>query len=245
MVVLVDDLDRCDPVAALSVLEGIKLFLGNEHTAFVIALDFDSLLEALRALHPRDSYYRLNYLEKLIQVARYVPTPDRDRLRRGIESMSGLEMTEPLWRLVDAASQGNPRRAKRFVNTLLLAGPAYRGDSDSRLDYLRLAKLLVFRVQFPTFYASLVGDPALWEDLERHLALADDGDHSSRSPSPRLEPFLADQRLRQFLTTTSPESSVDFPRPPNEERLAALIADAAKYVQGFLARGDGGADRGI
>jgi hypothetical protein len=146
LLLLIDDLDRCSPSAALEVLEGIKLFLASSRCVFVVALDLDSLLTALQMRQGRTDGYQLNYLEKMIQIARYVPPPASGELREALQSLSGLQLTDELWFLVEQASVANPRRAKRFLNMLALAGSAYLGPSlDHRTRYLLLAKLLVIR----------------------------------------------------------------------------------------------------
>ncbi|MWK38879.1 AAA family ATPase [Actinomadura sp. J1-007] len=43
LVVFVDDLDRCTPEAAMTVLESLKLFVGHARCVFVLALDVDVL----------------------------------------------------------------------------------------------------------------------------------------------------------------------------------------------------------
>ena len=43
LVIFVDDLDRCTPESAMTVLESLKLFLGESRCVFVLALDLDVL----------------------------------------------------------------------------------------------------------------------------------------------------------------------------------------------------------
>lgn len=84
LVVLIDDLDRCEPGRLIENLEAIKLFLAVPKTAFVIAADERIVRHAVatRFAGPRtgdeDSARKLedlvtDYVEKLIQVPYHLP----------------------------------------------------------------------------------------------------------------------------------------------------------------------------
>ncbi len=76
LVVLIDDLDRCLPSAAIATLEAMRLFLFLRRTAFVIAADDTVIREAVRAhfkgMTLNDDLVT-NYFDKLIQVPIRVP----------------------------------------------------------------------------------------------------------------------------------------------------------------------------
>lgn len=76
LVVLIDDLDRCLPPAAIATLEAMRLFLFLKRTAFVIAADDAVIREAVRAhfkgMALNDDLVT-NYFDKLIQVPIRVP----------------------------------------------------------------------------------------------------------------------------------------------------------------------------
>lgn len=81
VVVLVDDLDRCMPNAAVEALEAIKLFLAVERMVFVIAADEEMVRAALAAslaASGRASAFADLYLEKIVQLPLTLPalTPD-------------------------------------------------------------------------------------------------------------------------------------------------------------------------
>lgn len=85
LVVLIDDLDRCEPGRLIENLEAIKLFLAVPKTAFVIGADERIVRHAIAARYAaprmgdeqpaRNEPYDLvtDYLEKLIQVPYHLP----------------------------------------------------------------------------------------------------------------------------------------------------------------------------
>jgi len=84
LVVLIDDLDRCRAEPALKALEALRLFTGTSSCVFMIAMDYQAIIEAA-SLHFGDDKQRgSNYLEKLINFPYYLPaarfgsaTPER------------------------------------------------------------------------------------------------------------------------------------------------------------------------
>ncbi|WP_160692679.1 P-loop NTPase fold protein [Clostridium sp. C2-6-12] len=86
LVVLIDDLDRCNPARIVDNLEAIKLFLNVNNTAFIICADPRIVKHAvairykdivINTNNPLDEYSTdmliTDYLEKLIQVPYYLP----------------------------------------------------------------------------------------------------------------------------------------------------------------------------
>jgi type II secretory pathway predicted ATPase ExeA len=76
LVVVIDDLDRCNPTQVIETLEAIRLFLAVPKTAFIIAADEEMVQNAARLRFPgMESLSELgrDYLEKMIQIPIRVP----------------------------------------------------------------------------------------------------------------------------------------------------------------------------
>lgn len=85
VVILVDDLDRCEPKRLVETLEAIKLFLTVPHVAFVIGADERIVRHAIAKRYETEDVTQdiptterqadlvTDYLEKLIQVPYYLP----------------------------------------------------------------------------------------------------------------------------------------------------------------------------
>ncbi|GAA3012596.1 KAP family P-loop NTPase fold protein [Actinokineospora diospyrosa] len=71
VIVLVDDLDRCLPDAAMATLEAIKLFLSVPKMTFVLAADQEMVRDAIAAsldASGRSEIFANRYLEKIVQL---------------------------------------------------------------------------------------------------------------------------------------------------------------------------------
>lgn len=76
VIVLVDDLDRCLPEAAMATLEAIKLFLSVPKMAFVLAADQEMVRDAIAAsldASGRSEIFANRYLEKIVQLPVSLP----------------------------------------------------------------------------------------------------------------------------------------------------------------------------
>lgn len=84
LVIIIDDLDRCNPDTIIETLEAIKLFLFVPHTAFILGADERLVKYAVRRRFPELPGERAevgrDYLEKLIQFDIRIPSLGRSEL---------------------------------------------------------------------------------------------------------------------------------------------------------------------
>ena len=77
VVVLIDDLDRCQPERIIETLEAIKLFLSVKKTSFIIAADENVIQYAIKKKYPNIDGFNIEldkeYIEKMIQVPIQIP----------------------------------------------------------------------------------------------------------------------------------------------------------------------------
>ena len=202
VIVLIDDLDRCQPDRIIETLEAIKLFLAVNKTTFIIAADENVIQYAIYKKYPPHEKYAVNfdqeYIEKIIHLPIYIPElSSRDvenylmllvvqqycpaekygkfiekAKREGIqiseevidlsrlkhlaneyitpESNDSFNLTadiiDGIKSIVAGNLKGNPRQAKRFLNTFTtkqkLAEIYYGKD---KINPKILAKLLVLQ----------------------------------------------------------------------------------------------------
>jgi predicted KAP-like P-loop ATPase len=74
IIVIIDNLDRCNPINAIQTLEAIRLFLFLNKTAFIIAVDEDMIRTSVKEYFKGlDDNHQIDYLDKLIQIPIRVP----------------------------------------------------------------------------------------------------------------------------------------------------------------------------
>lgn len=212
VIVLIDDLDRCQPERIIETLEAIKLFLSVNKTTFIIAADENVIQYAIRKKYPPVNNTGVNldreYIEKIIQLPIYIPElssrdienyfmllvaqqycasgkflkliekvknenimvlqtlieydklleitnefineSEKEAFKKTAEIISGIKG------IVSENLKGNPRQAKRFLNTFItkrkLANIYYKNDE---INEKILAKLLVLQKLNPDLFIQL------------------------------------------------------------------------------------------
>lgn len=77
VVVLIDDLDRCQPERIIDTLEAMKLFLSVNKTTFIIAADDNVIQYAIKKKYPQIDGFNIEldkeYIEKIIQLPIQIP----------------------------------------------------------------------------------------------------------------------------------------------------------------------------
>lgn len=213
IVVLIDDLDRCQPERIIETLEAIKLFLSVNKTTFIIAADENVIQYSIKRKYPPMEDFKVEldkeYIEKLIQIPvtvpelsekdiqnyltmlvyqKYMKTDDFGRftaeiynrkllisedeiqkadyediienLNLQIESEDEheklLKVVTDIRDIVASTLKGNPRQAKRFLNTFVTKNRlAQKYYNSEEIDAQILAKLLVLHKLDPTLFEQL------------------------------------------------------------------------------------------
>jgi hypothetical protein len=202
VIVLIDDLDRCQPDRIIETLEAIKLFLAVNKMTFIIAVDDNVIKYAIKKKYPALDNCTINldkeYIEKIIQLPIYIPElsskdienylmllvaqqyidsdrfpiflqgikakklmisedvidlPKLNELTEGFieetakeEYVSTAAIVAGIKNIVAGNLMGNPRQAKRFLNTFTTKrklAELYYGKGT--INHKILAKLLVLQ----------------------------------------------------------------------------------------------------
>src|SRR5690606_36811763 len=78
LVFIVDELDRCRPNYAVSILEQIKHFFSVPNIVFVLSIDKVQLGHAIRGVYGSDSIDSDDYLRRFIDIEYSIPEPEKE-----------------------------------------------------------------------------------------------------------------------------------------------------------------------
>ena len=129
LLVIIDDLDRCDVENTLLILAIIKLFFDIENCICVAAVDFNRLQQAWRAKYKisDNSDEGKEYLAKIFQVRIALPKPNDEQIREYVEELVP-EMDDQLLDLFSAIGPKNPRSVKRLLNVISFRAAMLNSD---------------------------------------------------------------------------------------------------------------------
>ncbi|MFT3895298.1 MAG: P-loop NTPase fold protein [Anaerolineales bacterium] len=161
-VILVDDLDRCLPNIAISILESIKNFLWSDKCVYVLALNQKVIHQAIATKYQGVNISGKQYLEKILNYSFYVPEPPNDDLAKFVlASLKDLApevldgWTEYAFESFSATVQvchfDNPRKLKRVLNQFLL----FLNENGGRVgneDIPNISRLIIMGEYYPDIY---------------------------------------------------------------------------------------------
>lgn len=262
LVVIVDDLDRCDPAAAYALLEGIKIYLNLPNCVFVLGMNQKvvekAIADQLPAPRREDGrWIRLKsreYLEKICQNISQLPLVD-DPWELLYRFLDGFEHRE---RIRDMAREyrflpHNARKIKSFANLLLRnarrieeSSPSAETDEEEELDrWARLTMTMACLNHFhPEIYRHLQAYRLDYFQTLREWCLAPQADddrthHSLRSLGPAFSVAEedADDDTAPAPTFPTPRQSL-FPDPVEGGvlRVQRLIAELDTVTESDIDR---------
>lgn len=138
LIIFLDDLDRLSPDRAVEVLEILKIFLDCKHCVFLLAIDYDVVVNGVSIKYKGtlSAQKGKDFFEKMIQVVYCLPSSlhHADRFIASIlaDSHMNRALAVDFAKLVKASGKDNPRTIKRLVNSFLLLSrmkqyvPAYK-----------------------------------------------------------------------------------------------------------------------
>jgi hypothetical protein len=248
IVVLIDDLDRCSPEKVVSMLEVISLVMDVPGIIFVLALDYDVLVEAVKIRYPHVNGHQ--FIEKMVQLPFRVPPLHvagngffGTLLPNWTDALASLPDSFPdvAAYIASQALRSNPRQVKRFLNSLLVIQRVidYR---ETELDIEALAAVIGLQLAWPDAHRSL--HEAVLAGEEEPLSVLNES--TNRSLERYKERFFAAESIRRDtlvdilrLTQTvvqAPTTRVSPARASSDPRVRAARAQVEEELQkcGFI-----------
>lgn len=126
MIIFIDDLDRLLPEKAINLLEVMKLFLDCPNCIFILAIDYDVVINGVLDKYKKSIDVRKanDYFEKMIQVVYRLPNAmsNMDTYIKTILQKydTNISLAESFSDLIRATGKDNPRGVKRLLNNYYL-----------------------------------------------------------------------------------------------------------------------------
>lgn len=198
LVIVIDNIDRCQPDIAYSLLTDIKNFLCKEfNVIFVVPVDIYALRKhILKSSSDQFGPEADEFLRKFFNTSIWMKPFQKDELfdyANNLAQRNGLRFKADTVALVANEFATNPRRIIQLFNNLQIELASYETRFAEENQAL-ICKLLIIREEFPHYNRQLLLDPSLfYVDIEEIRAKKED----DRTDIERS--ILADKRLVPFL----------------------------------------------
>jgi len=222
--IFIDDLDRCRPETALSVLEALRIFMGDAPCVFIIAMDHGALIDTAARHFDGDRVRGRRYLEKLVHFSYHLPGVRWESLGKALRFRLEFLPDDPvIWEVMRIGFQNNPRRVRRFVGTYNLTLAMLSAAGKQSAERIRqIAILLMLRQEHPDFFAQLQTDPDIWLPLTSVRTTGVPRSPGSVSLSDTTVREVLGPELTKILEQISARSHFDFPPPPSADLVRIL-----------------------
>lgn len=205
LVVLVDDLDRVRPQLVPEVLLTLRETLEQPNLFYVLALAPDIVEHGLSMVHEGWGGAK-QFLEKIVELPRYLPSPTTEQWHRFIHSQVAKLGASVRAAVIDGLLPllpQNPRKAKLYLRHLASLHRLVERFDEREVDWDLFYVCQLLLIEFPAETRRVVADaPTLqsiafsrWTENDKFSGKVD----ASKQPEVAYAPEDADQRHR-FLT---------------------------------------------
>lgn len=198
-VFFIDDLDRLSPDQALSLLEIIKLFLDVPNCVFILAIDYDVVIEGVRRKYGTHFSREKGqeFFDKIIQVPFNVPTYTYKigkLMEAGIDPNT-LDNFNQVVAFTSKCTENNPRTIKRVLNSYNLMKAIFNYENENvaikKSYHTCLYLIQCIQHTYNELYIFLIQN---WNSVKENL----DKNDSSMDYCDDLEKYLAPYNLSEL-----------------------------------------------
>lgn len=165
VVILMDDVDRADPLLLPRMFHAVKELLDLPGFSFVLALDPDVVGPALRRHHEG---FGIEFLEKVIDFPKWLPEPSRDDLwkvaARDLQTYCSF-LDADIVRRVFHLLPSNPRRLRMFIRQLWSLAAQVERHNAEELDQSALVLIHLLKVLWPKLATEVLASDEFLEQL--------------------------------------------------------------------------------
>lgn len=170
IVIFVDDLDRLNPERAVEMLEVLKLFMDVENCVYVLAIDYDVVVDGVRQKYGStmsDEKCR-SFFDKIIQLPFCMPVSSY-QINKLLTENLGMDLegcVSEVSELIEQTLGTNPRTFKRLVNSYYLLETVEQAAQKeeavgnekvrSNLQHALLLSSLIMQMYSQETYAKLI-----------------------------------------------------------------------------------------
>jgi predicted transcriptional regulator len=190
LVIVIDNLDRCDDNTVFELLTTIKTFLQKENVIFIIPLDDLRLKKFLSENHKLNEKEVDEFLRKIFDVTLKIKSfqpLDIFHYTNELNKKYQLNLQTDTIDIFAKEYATNPRRIIQLINNLLVEKDILKNKYDDSFvneNESLIAKLLIIREEWPDFYKKLQINSRLMNDSK------EDSEDNKETISDELNNFL-------------------------------------------------------
>ncbi|TAD92720.1 MAG: hypothetical protein EAZ98_25130 [Oscillatoriales cyanobacterium] len=201
LMIFIDDLDRCLPENALSVLECLKLHLDRSNCIFVIGLDKRIIEQAVGQRYPKElGITGREYIEKIINLNFFLSDKDRDEVKdRLLQGSLTAQYSndEKIWGMISKATNSNIRKMQQFITAFYMIQEIVKKHNSTLADKLAQDRLASNHQLMDQIYTAWQNEGGTDDSIDIGI----DNLIESTNKHPIFAQFLENRNLIDFIVT--------------------------------------------
>ncbi|MBQ0121027.1 MAG: hypothetical protein KBT13_07910 [Bacteroidales bacterium] len=170
LIIIIDNIDRCQPDVTYSLLSDIKSFLGDsQDVIFIVPVDVDALRKHIVDTNKRSSHDADEFLRKFFNVSIWIKSYQNDEMydfTQNLNQKYSLELNPTSVSVISREFATNPRRIIQLLNNLVVEFTHYSQDFLGKYQAL-VCLLAIIREEYPDDMKLIVQNPVLLFDHDR------------------------------------------------------------------------------
>lgn len=170
LIIIIDNIDRCQPDVTYSLLSDIKSFLGDsQDVIFIVPVDVDALRKHIVDTNKRTSHDADEFLRKFFNVSIWIKSYQNDEMfdfTQNLNQKYALGLNPTSVSVISREFATNPRRIIQLLNNLIVEFTHYSQDFLSKYQAL-ICLLAIIREEYPDDMKHIVQNPVLLFDHDR------------------------------------------------------------------------------
>lgn len=221
LVIVIDNIDRCEKSLALELLLTVKNFLELENIIFIVPIDDMGLEKYLQMSHHDKNEFLRKLFNATVKIKDFSPTEMFDFCAK-LNKAHGLNLPTTTMSIISQEFSKNPRRIIQFINTFLTEmklleeqATGLKTTDPESLD--ALAKIVIVREEWPELYSRLLDDHKFFQRINNSFSRSEfkyNTEHksweisidASRISTPVVQSdllTLSDEQHRFFMRTAN------------------------------------------
>lgn len=233
LVIVIDNLDRCDTEVVYSMLTDIKTFLGSEKydVVFVVPVDDEALKQHLFTKQEDDGKSMLKaeeFLRKFFNVVIRIKTHRSDELIHYIHELNRdqkLGFSPNTLMLIAKEYTENPRRILQALNNLTVEQTLYDEDFAQKNETL-IAACMILREHYPQMVDAILRDANVVMNESYYSPLENSAIHKELKTNDLFYAFMRTAKLTLQQATSEEYRKI----LTNREGALSNLSDAVKNV---------------
>lgn len=230
IIVLIDDLDRANPILIPQLLFAIKELLDLPSMVFVLAFDPTVVNDVL---YSNRNDKGKDYLDKIIDFPKWLPKlDDKDLLKLlQVESKKNLPFLDFNYiQQVFPYLAKNPRKLKQWLRLFIGFEDEIKRYNKEEINWAVFLLVNLIKIEFPNIFDLIFGNKDIWDDLFTERWFGDSRRHSNNlfrtsSDGTETEPIYK-QKIKEISITANLSSQ-------EQTKLLSIIEEIVKFDNSF------------